>query len=380
MTNSNIVVVINCGNLVGGAEINLREYLRQVQGFNFILITSKAPNVMEFFSDIGPKCKKIYHSKYFPTKKKHFTRFYNIFLLLAETIFIRNTLQKISKEFNISLVYVNNTIATVSMGIIACIQRKKYNCLAHIHDMMSFSTFSPLVLLFGRYLNRFITVSQATKEDLVKTCKIDKDIIGVIYNGINLRKYHSLPNKKDPTRAFSIGFVGGLTYRKGVHILIEAFKAINEKHPRSKLLISYSYKDTDYFETISKELEQIDNVWCGTYDTDKIMNFYHLIDVLVVPSLRDPLPTVILEAMACDNIVIGSRIDGIPEMLSEEFLFQPNNALEIELKISEIMQDYPRYKKLSILKNRECLQTKFSLALSHEKLNTEIQTHMQKIP
>jgi glycosyltransferase involved in cell wall biosynthesis len=44
--------------------------------------------------------------------------------------------------------------------------------------------------------------------------------------------------------------------------------------------------------------------------------YYHLADLLVLPSLRDGMPNALLEGMACGKATVASNVGGIPDVLN----------------------------------------------------------------
>jgi glycosyltransferase involved in cell wall biosynthesis len=63
---------------------------------------------------------------------------------------------------------------------------------------------------------------------------------------------------------------------------------------------------------------------------------------LVLPSLSEGLPRVILEAMALRKPVIGSDVGGIPDLIKEGetgFIFKTGNSLDLSEKIKKILAD-----------------------------------------
>ena len=83
---------------------------------------------------------------------------------------------------------------------------------------------------------------------------------------------------------------------------------------------------------------------------------------LVVPSLSEGLPRVILEAQALSKPVIASRVGGIPEIIKDGengFLVNPGDADDLAEKLRILLSD----KKLAIemgKRGREIIQEKFS--------------------
>jgi glycosyltransferase involved in cell wall biosynthesis len=84
-------------------------------------------------------------------------------------------------------------------------------------------------------------------------------------------------------------------------------------------------------------------------------SFLEVIDVLVVPSIEDNLPNVILEGLACGKVVIGSAIGGIKEIL-EEFempTFSPGDIQGISKVISDLdISAYDREKVSSLARKK----------------------------
>ncbi|MEM2897634.1 MAG: glycosyltransferase family 4 protein, partial [Candidatus Bathyarchaeia archaeon] len=65
-------------------------------------------------------------------------------------------------------------------------------------------------------------------------------------------------------------------------------------------------------------------------------------ELLVVPSLMEGLPTVILEAFASGTAVIASKIGGITELIEDGvngLLFEAGNHVELSKLIKQLLQD-----------------------------------------
>ena len=75
-------------------------------------------------------------------------------------------------------------------------------------------------------------------------------------------------------------------------------------------------------------------------DNNYIQNF---LDILVLPSTNpDPLPTVVLEAMASGTPVVGYSHGGITEMIIDRedgLLAQKNNVLDLRRKVESILEN-----------------------------------------
>ena len=74
----------------------------------------------------------------------------------------------------------------------------------------------------------------------------------------------------------------------------------------------------------------------------EIFNYYQLIDVFVLPSRVDPFPLVMLEAGLMKKPFIGSKVDGIAELIENEtdgLLFESGNSDDLVSKILKIYND-----------------------------------------
>ncbi|MCG3203761.1 MAG: N-acetyl-alpha-D-glucosaminyl L-malate synthase [Elusimicrobia bacterium] len=87
----------------------------------------------------------------------------------------------------------------------------------------------------------------------------------------------------------------------------------------------------------------------GVAQTVKILNpqadvrgFYQAADVFVLPSITEGLSNAMLEAMACGLPLLGSRVSGIVDVVSDEkegVLFDPLNTNDIYSSLTKISQN-----------------------------------------
>ena len=74
----------------------------------------------------------------------------------------------------------------------------------------------------------------------------------------------------------------------------------------------------------------------------KTTELYNMFDIFVLPSTNpDPLPTVVLEAMACGKPVVGYRHGGVCEMVGRRngLLATPNQPSELSKAIQELAEN-----------------------------------------
>jgi glycosyltransferase involved in cell wall biosynthesis len=143
--------------------------------------------------------------------------------------------------------------------------------------------------------------------------------IALIPNGldpaeIGLRDASSTPAEHWLQRPLRLLFVGRLDLIKGVEVLLAAL-AIGQKAGVAMHLTIVGTATEQRRQLLVNLAKQLDVgraiQWVGAAPRGSLAMHYRECHAVVVPSLDDPLPTVVLEAMACGRPVIGSAVGGI---------------------------------------------------------------------
>ena len=175
-----------------------------------------------------------------------------------------------------------------------------------------------------------IANSKATKLILVKRFGIDEKKIKVIYNGFISKDFNYLPSKKNRySDRFSIGYIGRLDTPKGVHVLINAAKELSS--------FDFFIAGKGILENNLKELaKNVNNIkFLGTFREP--LEFISKMDIMVVPSIREPLGNIIIESGYVKKPVIASNIDGIAEIIengTSGILINPDKEISFQNNIS----------------------------------------------
>lgn len=124
------------------------------------------------------------------------------------------------------------------------------------------------------------------------------------------------------------GYIGPLTYHKGAHVLIDAFKRLR---PGVAKLIVYGNASSDYGKSMIRAAEECDNIdFRGAYNHTDLQIILDEIDIIVVPPIwYDNSPQVVFEAFSAGVPVIGSKIGGIPDFVEtgvNGLLFEAGNV------------------------------------------------------
>ena len=153
--------------------------------------------------------------------------------------------------------------------------------------------------------------SQPTRASLVDDYGVPADRVTVVGAGANVDPLPVPPTTLD-AGAPVVLFIGNDFVRKGGDLLLAAFRLVRERVPEARLLLvgtSYAIPQEGLPDG-AEVLGRID-------DRDRMSELFAQATVLAVPSVFDPYPLVVLEAMAHAVPVVATRECGIPEMVED---------------------------------------------------------------
>ena len=131
--------------------------------------------------------------------------------------------------------------------------------------------------------------------------------------------------------AQDIVYAGVLIPRKGVHHLLKAFSRI-EQSTAQLYLVGHPENEayTTQLQQQAKALGIADRVkFVGNVSQQELADYFAKSRAMVLPSLSEGLGRVVVEAMLLGLPVIGSRVGGIPDMITDGengFLVEPDNV------------------------------------------------------
>ena len=217
-----------------------------------------------------------------------------------------------------------------------------------------------------RFAHRVVCVSHSVRRKALAHGLVDREKAVVFgagsCNGVDVSRYAPTPERMrhsgELRRQFEIPpnvpvamFVGRLTRDKGICELLQAFLQIENRIPELRLLLVGSFEDGDPLpDRVRKSLETHDRVILAGPVNDPAP-YYALADVLILPSHREGLPTVILEGHAAGKPVIGAAATGIVDLIANEetgLLFPVGDATALAEAIVKLIEDKLLARKLAL--------------------------------
>lgn len=148
-----------------------------------------------------------------------------------------------------------------------------------------------------------------------------------------------------PSSRPAILFAGVLIPRKGVDVLIEAFRRVSVSCPTAWLTIAGRGANMDYAAGLRARVAELGLAarvtFVGELDQRELARRMAEASVFVLPTYSEGLPRVVLEAMAVGTPVIATRTSGIPDVVTDGvtgLLVEPGNAEELAGRLVWVLQ------------------------------------------
>jgi UDP-glucose:(heptosyl)LPS alpha-1,3-glucosyltransferase len=226
-----------------------------------------------------------------------------------------------------------------------------------------------LILLIERSIfkdrryKKVIAISELVKNNILDNYGIPSQDVEVIYNGVDINKFHPDNRKKYkskirlkhglPETDFIVLFVGSGFERKGLKYLLRAVETVS--NPVS-ILVAGKGSDKE-FKTMPTHHKVI---FCGPQKD--IYKYYGASDIFVFPAIYEPFGNVHLEALASGLPVITTKNSGASEIIQDGiqgFVVQePEDFRSIAQGINVLLNDKDKLRSMS--KNARQLAEEFT--------------------
>jgi len=219
-----------------------------------------------------------------------------------------------------------------------------------------------------------IAVSTPIRRRLVEKDRVPPDRVSLIPNAVIPAPDEppdlsgTLPDGwlEDPL----VGVVARLQPEKGVATFLEAAARVSKDSSGTRFLVVGDGPLREELLGLAGRLGIEDRVHFLGYRTDA-RALIGLLDVLVVPSLTEGSPLIVLEAMAAGVPVVASAVGGIPDQArhgEEGFLVPPGDPEALAGALGELLRDPDRARLMG-----EAGQRRTENGFSHETLVRRIE-------
>jgi glycosyltransferase involved in cell wall biosynthesis len=187
--------------------------------------------------------------------------------------------------------------------------------------------------------DRFITISESMKQLL--QLRGAAQPISIVLNGIPPPPLEPPPAiERLPGNKTIIGSIGRIEFnQKQQHFLVKTFCDFPDAFANCHLLIAGGGPDELKLKRLIESCPRKEEITLIEWQKSS-ESFYASIDVLMIPSRFEGVPLVMLEAIARGIPVLGSRRDGMQDLLPPEWTFPTENAEEMAAIFSAARNDW----------------------------------------
>lgn len=181
----------------------------------------------------------------------------------------------------------------------------------------------------------------------------------VIHNGVYESEFEPLTHLFD---AADFVFLGELRRLKGVDVLLQAVHLLQTQGRATSLAIFGSGPDENSFRALAAQLGILNVQWHGVAVNAREAAKHGR--CLVLPSLAESLPYVVLESVAMGVPVLATRVGGVPEILGErDSWIIPGNVMDLADKMRMFLDG-----DLGSVGNVEEIRTRAKLLFSLDRM------------
>lgn len=206
-----------------------------------------------------------------------------------------------------------------------------------------------LALKAAREADTLIAVSVAVADRLAKTAGVPRDAVQVVHNGVELERFHPaltdahrsrLRRDLDCDERTPLVLVPSVLRRgKGHDVLLSAIPIVQRRVPEACFWLAGGGELETELEALAGPHGEAVRLLGERQDMPELLAAS---DLVVLPSLSEALPTVLMEAAAVGRPVVATRVGGTSEVVLHErtgLLVEPNDPQGLAEAITKLLTD-----------------------------------------
>lgn len=237
-------------------------------------------------------------------------------------------------HFNAPIIYRKKYIVTIHDLIMYKYQGTNVSTRNPILFVIKYRIFKLVMLNAVHKSKKIISVSNYTKNDILKHFKIKSEKISVIYNGTAIEKKNGtdIPNdSKGGNNDKYFLYIGSAYPHKNLRFLIRTFSKWQRSNPDYKLILAGG--DDPFYTDLKKYADKSDGAsiqFKGHVSNEELIKLYKNAHGFVFPSLFEGFGVPPLEAMQLGIPVISSNLTCLPEILGRAaYYINPRDEREL---------------------------------------------------
>ncbi|WP_179232754.1 glycosyltransferase [Paenibacillus rigui] len=330
---------------VGGVETVFYQIVKSLYNkYDFIIATTKSSEGHPWVNLFQPFVKRIYHLDSF--LKTNNDRY----------LFLKTLIE----SYDVSAIHISNS--QFGYNILPFIKRDFPNInifdTLHMEEPWSKWDYFDFSVHYSEYIGKTVVLTESQAQTLVEKCPQKKGKIVKISNGFEI----SIGNRYQKNNVFTVVFIARLAKQKQPLIFLKIAKRFKSKFKDVPIQF-HMYGDGELRRKVGFYinlwgLRSVVKLFPFTNQVQKVLTESH---VLLMPSMREGLPMIGLEAMNSGTVVVASNVAGWNDLIiHEETGILCNNMEDYVIQLDHLMRNTELYDRI-IGKAMISLENEFSL-------------------
>jgi len=196
--------------------------------------------------------------------------------------------------------------------------------------------------------DRLVMLTDQERRDHLRAGVAPEQMFITIHSGVDLGRFATAQGEREraraslgiPLEAFAVGTVGRLTAIKGPRVLIDAARAVINRHPETVFVFLGAGELLEELQGQAAALGIGANVRFAGWQPD-VAGIMSAFDCFAFPSINEGMGKALVEAMALGKPVVASRIGGIIDLVNDGvngFLVPPADPQALAERILFLME------------------------------------------
>lgn len=364
----NTICFVEHKDVFGGGQVFLTRLIEQLKAtFGCVLVSSHNAR-------LARECERrgIDHLQLDLGRIRKTRNLVLIAMNIARRVFPTLRLAGIIRSRKVNVLCANDVYSFLACWAAGVVTRREIVLVAH-NTTYPRNLFTRFVI---RRAKRIIAVSDHVRRHLVFHEPLAASKITVIHNGVQLRRKPPTGEEAKKIRRRIgcaagdrvVAYIGRLSREKGVEYLMKAIPSVLKRQPRCRFVFAGEGPEEDRLKIMSQESGIKDRI-VFTGFVDDIEQIIPATEIVVIPSLVEGLPYVLLETMMWGKAVVATEVGGIPEVIKHG-----ENGILVPPMDSEALAE----SIVRLLKTRRNMTSLGKAAHQHVAENFSLQTMVEK--
>jgi PEP-CTERM/exosortase A-associated glycosyltransferase len=200
-----------------------------------------------------------------------------------------------------------------------------------------------------------VTLSETMRQDILARGGTHEELVVVVPNAVDVDRF--VPGARDPALAARlgigddpvVGYISSFTGYEGIRYLIDATAELRRRGHRVRCLLVGDGEERAALEAAARAtgLDDATFVFTGRVPHERVLDYYRLIDVFVVPRTNDRVSQLVTplkpyEAMAMERALVVSAVGALLEIVADGETgrsFTPEDPIALADVVEPLLDD-----------------------------------------